>query len=76
MPNVTQIAATELTSGADFNCYIKPEVPDTGTTQQITGISLSSGQLTEHGMSVESCSITFAVYKLGQLENSILVVHI
>lgn len=79
MPDITQIAAVNVTSGATFNTYVVPKKPISFGAQQTTGIVYSGGHMTVHGTQVEAIGILPALEKfclwLKQFSYILLMAH-
>lgn len=61
IPDITQIAAVEVKSGASFNTYVVPKKPISLGAQQTTGIVYSGGIMTVHGSNVAPQPISLSL---------------
>ncbi|XP_045215031.2 uncharacterized protein LOC123565087 [Mercenaria mercenaria] len=80
MPHITQLAAVEVKSGAQFAVYTKPKMAVTSEAQRVTGICVDdNGDIVVNGNLVESIHIQSAIEKLcrwlDQFSNVFLIAH-
>ena len=80
MPHITQIAAVDVHSSREFNCYVLPKLPQSTEAQHISGIVVSaSNKMTVNGTEVEPETIHSAVTKfiewLERHKKVILIAH-
>ena len=79
MPHITQIAAVNIDSGAQFNAYVKTKVSINPEASAVTGISIVNNVMKVKGVEVNAMSITSAAEKfiawLDKFGNVCLVAH-
>ena len=79
MPHITQIAAVNIDSGAQFNAYVKTKVSINPEASAVTGISIVNNVMKVKGVEVDAMSITSAAEKfiawLDKFGNVCLVAH-
>jgi hypothetical protein len=80
IPHITQIAASDVNSSREFNCYVIPKVPQSSEAQKISGIVVSSSQkMTVDGKDVEPDTIHTATDKflkwLEKYQKVVLIAH-
>ncbi|XP_053381323.1 uncharacterized protein LOC123555889 [Mercenaria mercenaria] len=80
MPHITQIAASNIHSGASLDIYVKPKLEISSEAQRITGICMkNSDTMTVKGTVVQHVSIQSAIEKLctwlEKFSNVVLVAH-
>jgi DNA polymerase III alpha subunit (gram-positive type) len=79
IPDITQIAAVEVKSGASFNTYVVPKKPISLGAQQTTGIVYSGGIMTVHGANVAPQPISLSLKSftdwLQKFKNVVLMAH-
>ena len=79
LPQITQIAAYDITGSRSFSQYVLPTEPITPGARQITGLSVSGDSLLHQGQPVETTDIKTALHRfctwLKKNQNSVLIAH-
>lgn len=79
VPQITQIAAVEIKSGAQFNTYVTPTFAISKEATSVTGISMVNGEMIVNGQQVQSIHISSALDQmttwLSKFRNVCLVAH-
>ncbi|KAH3811476.1 hypothetical protein DPMN_139886 [Dreissena polymorpha] len=79
LPQITQIAATELESGSEFQTYIKPTIEIGREASDITGIAMVNGEMTVNGEVVKSVPVKSGIEQfitwVSRFRNVCLIAH-
>ncbi|XP_060597360.1 uncharacterized protein LOC132751224 [Ruditapes philippinarum] len=79
LPQITQIAATDLNGSRKFSQYVLPTVQIAPGARQVTGLTVRGGILLRKGQPVEATDIKTALERfcawLNKMHNTVLIAH-